>query len=121
MATLKYFDTNSNTWKYLASGAKGEPGEGIPIGGQDGFILVKDGSDDFVTQWVDPVVISDKNHTTTFSVEDTVTVTHNLGKYPSVTVINSAGDQVEGDIFYTNSIQLIVSFANPFSGKIICN
>jgi hypothetical protein len=44
-------------------------------------------------------------------------VTHNLGFKPNVTVIDSAGNIVEGEITYTNSNSLTVSFASAFSGK----
>lgn len=121
MATLKYFDTVSQEWKYLATGFKGDPGEGIPAGGDDGFVLVKDGNGDYVTKWVDPALLGDKNHVTPFTVTDEVSVAHNLDKYPAVFIMDSAGDQVEGEIFYVNTNQLIVRFANPFSGAVTCN
>lgn len=121
MGTLKYFDTNSGEWKYLAAGEKGDPGEGIPLGGDDNWILVKDGTDDYVTKWVDPVILADKNHVVDFSVTDEVIVNHNLNKYPAVQVMDSAGDQVEGEVYYVNTSQLIVSFNSPFSGRVTCN
>jgi hypothetical protein len=45
------------------------------------------------------------------------TITHNLGFKPNVTVIDSAGNIVEGEIVYTNSESLTVSFVYAFSGK----
>lgn len=44
-------------------------------------------------------------------------ITHNLGFKPNVTVVDSAGNIVEGEISYTNSNTLTVSFASAFSGK----
>jgi hypothetical protein len=44
-------------------------------------------------------------------------ITHNLGFKPNVTVVDSAGNIVEGEIAYTNSNTLTVSFASAFSGK----
>ena len=43
-------------------------------------------------------------------------ITHNLGFKPNVTVIDSAGNIVEGEIAYTNSNSLTVSFQSAFSG-----
>jgi len=44
------------------------------------------------------------------------TITHNLGFKPNVTVIDSAGNIVEGEIAYTNTNSLTVSFQSAFSG-----
>ena len=44
-------------------------------------------------------------------------ITHNLGFKPNVTVIDSAGNIVEGEIAYTNSNSLTVSFQSAFSGN----
>lgn len=48
-------------------------------------------------------------------------ITHNLNKYPSVTVINNNNQVVIGDITYTDKNNLTVSFSAGFSGKVICN
>lgn len=45
------------------------------------------------------------------------TITHNLGFKPNVTVIDSAGNIVEGEIAYTNTNSLTVSFQSAFSGN----
>lgn len=45
------------------------------------------------------------------------TITHNLNFYPNVTVIDSAGTVVEGEIFYTSRNVLTVTFSGAFSGK----
>lgn len=48
-------------------------------------------------------------------------VTHGLGKYASVTVIDSAGTQVEGDISYTSENTITLYFSAPFSGEAFFN
>lgn len=48
-------------------------------------------------------------------------ITHNLNKYPSVTVINNDNQVVIGDVKYINKNKLTVSFSAEFSGKVICN
>lgn len=45
------------------------------------------------------------------------TINHNLGFYPNVTVQDSGGSIVEGEISYTNSNSLTVTFQASFSGK----
>jgi hypothetical protein len=56
-----------------------------------------------------------------FTVASQVTVTHGLGRYPAVTVIDSAGDLIEGEIGYLSPDSLTVSFSAPFSGVVTCN
>lgn len=63
----------------------------------------------------------DKTFTQSFISSSSVTVTHNLGKYPAISVLDSAGDVVVGDVDHTSLNQLIVTFSAPFSGMIICN
>lgn len=48
---------------------------------------------------------------------DTWTINHNLGFYPNVSVIDSAGTVVEGDTAWPDSGTIIVSFESAFSGK----
>jgi hypothetical protein len=47
----------------------------------------------------------------------TWTINHNLHFYPNVTVQDSAGNIVEGEILYTNSDSLTVTFSTAFSGE----
>jgi len=79
MSALKYFDTTTSTWKYLAQGVKGDPGTtgivsqanppsntsalwldtsvpgvtgSVPTGGTVNQVLAKLSDADYVTQWV---------------------------------------------------------------------
>lgn len=52
---------------------------------------------------------------------DTWSITHNLNKYPSVTVIDSAGSKVEGTVTYISNEEIKIEFSSPFSGKAILN
>jgi hypothetical protein len=53
---------------------------------------------------------------------DTVwTVTHNLGRFPSVVVIDSAGDEWATEIHYINNNSLEVRLTAAFSGTAYCN
>ena len=64
----------------------------------------------------------DKHFVFTKSTPDSVwEITHNLDKYPSVTVVDSAGSVVIGDITYTSKSALKVTFSAAFSGKAYLN
>ena len=51
----------------------------------------------------------------------TWTITHNLNCFPSVSVVDSAGSVVIGDVNYTNANTLVVTFAAAFGGKAYLN
>ena len=60
------------------------------------------------------------------STSATWTITHNLNKYPSVTVIDSADTVVQGTIVYNSSNRLTITFfeesdALAFQGKAYLN
>lgn len=44
-------------------------------------------------------------------------ITHNLNFYPNVTIIDSAGTVVEGEIDYTSVNTMTLTFSATFSGK----
>lgn len=62
----------------------------------------------------------DKAFTTSFS-GSTGTVTHNMGKFPSVTIIDSAGDEIVGDIVHVSINAFTFTFSASTSGIIYCN
>lgn len=47
----------------------------------------------------------------------TWTVTHNLGFFPAVSVIDSGGSVVEGDVSYISVNQVSIAFSSSFGGK----
>ena len=49
------------------------------------------------------------------------TVIHNLNKYPSVTIIDSADTVVYGEIIYVSENELKIKFSVGFSGKAYLN
>ena len=53
------------------------------------------------------------------SASATWTITHNQGRYPSVDIIDSAGNHVIGDIKHNSINQLVATFDNAFAGKAI--
>jgi hypothetical protein len=77
-----------------------------------------------LSQRVDAIegVDSDKNFVYTQGApSDTWTISHPLNKYPSVTIIDSGGTEVIGNIEYIDTSTVVVTFASGFSGKAILN
>lgn len=52
---------------------------------------------------------------------DTWNITHNLGKYPSVTIVDSAGTPVVGAHEYVDLNNLSITFAGAMAGKAYLN
>jgi hypothetical protein len=48
-------------------------------------------------------------------------IEHNLGKYPAVTVINSAGEQIYCDVKFDSINQVTLKFGSPLSGSAFMN
>ena len=51
------------------------------------------------------------------SVSSTWSITHNLGFYPNVTSVDSAGTSIEGTVTYTSATTLDLVFSVATSGK----
>lgn len=49
------------------------------------------------------------------------TIEHDLDRYPSVTVVDSAGSVVIGDVQYINRNEIILTFQGAFSGTAYLN
>jgi len=68
------------------------------------------------------LLIADSTYTQCFeTASDVWTITHNLGKFPSVTVVDSANTVVIGNVDYTNSNSLVITFNASFSGCVFLN
>lgn len=72
---------------------------------------------------VRPVAVeSDKTYVHTQSVAATVwTVSHNLGKKPAVTIVDTAGTEVVGRVDYLDNNTVRLTFSAAFSGEAYCN
>ena len=101
------------------SGPRGPAGVGVLAGGTTGQYYRKASDADYDGEWV-TVDGADSHFSQSFG-GSSVTVTHNLGKYPAVTVFDSAGDEVEGDIQHLNTNSFTLSFSASFSGVVNCN
>lgn len=56
-------------------------------------------------------------HFTQLVPASTWVIQHNLNFYPNVTVVDSANTNVEGEIRYTDSNNLTLTFTSAFSGN----
>lgn len=87
--------------------------------GQDDITLCADG-----TEYHPPFGGSggDKNfvHNQT-TASETWVIDHDLGKYPSVSVTDSAGTTVIGDVKYNSLSRITITFKSGFKGKAILN
>ena len=64
----------------------------------------------------------DLNYTHTQSTpSDVWTITHNLGKRPSVTVVDSGGNEWQTAVEHLSDNALVVRFTAPFSGYAYLN
>lgn len=55
------------------------------------------------------------------TTSSTWTVPHGLNKYPSVTVVDSAGTNIVGAVSYTSNNELTITFSSAFKGKAYLN
>ena len=67
-------------------------------------------------------IIQDKNYVHDQQVaSDTWVVTHNLGKFASVGIVDTAGDEVEGEVKHDSNNQVTIKFSAPVSGRAYIN
>ena len=48
-------------------------------------------------------------------------VTHNLGKFASINIVDTANEEVVGDVAYNSLNQITINFSAPISGKAYIN
>lgn len=80
------------------------------------------GSEWIISAAVDISAFSDKTYThTQASASDTWVITHNLNKKPSISIIDSAGDVIDGDVLYNDENSLTLTFSAATSGEAYLN
>lgn len=81
-------------------------------------ITTPSGTSSYGTGGTTEVVVPDLAYAHTQGTSNsTWTINHNLDFYPNVTVVDSAGTIVEGEIAYTSRNQVVLTFSAAFSGK----
>lgn len=67
-------------------------------------------------------IVLDKNYKhTQIQASKTWNINHNLKKIPSVTIVDSGGNEVIGDVKHLSENELTISFSYEFSGSAILN
>ena len=63
----------------------------------------------------------DLNYSEAFTSSASWVINHNLGKIPSVTVIDNSGNTIHGDAAYTDLNNLTITFNTAFAGTVYLN
>lgn len=67
-------------------------------------------------------IVEDKTFVyTQQTASNTWDINHDLNKFPSVIVVDSAGTLVQGEITYTDSNNISINFSSAISGKVYLN
>ena len=97
-------------------------GVGVPDGGNAGDVLVKLSNDSYDTKWVSGVYGGDKNFCHLQGEASAIwVINHYLNKFPAVTIFDSAGEVVMGDIQYVDLNTVRIVFEDEFAGKATLN
>lgn len=81
----------------VTTGLTGAPGNTLPGSGDSNYVHEQNTASDF---W---------------------SIQHDLGKYPSVTIVDTAGDECEGVINFVSLNLITVSFSSAFAGRAFVN
>lgn len=85
-------------------------------------VVAKEKGNKVVVTGVIGGISQDANYVyTQSSPSATWVISHNLAKYPSVTVVDSANNMVFGEVLYDSANQVTLTFAGAFSGKAFFN
>lgn len=96
----------------------------IPSGGTSGQVLAKTTSTNYDVNWSAPASGGGGDLSfvyTQVSPSSNWSVPHNLGKFPSIEVVDSGGSIIVPNVVYVDANNLTVSFASSTSGKVYCN
>jgi len=97
-------------------------GASYPPGGDPGEVLTYVGPGSNDVAWAVPAGAGDKTYVHTQGTpSSTWTVTHNLGKYVSVEVVDTGDSVVIPSVHYDSVNAVTLSFGSPTSGKAFVN
>lgn len=77
--------------------------------------------DSATSLWVNEAMLPETYTYTQGAPASTWNIAHTLNKFPSVSVVDSANNDVIGDVHYTDQSNLTITFSSPFSGKAYLN
>jgi len=85
-------------------------------------VAVENGFKGTEEEWLESLKASDVHYMhNQGTASDTWVVKHNLGKNPAVTVVDSAGTEVIGDVMHNDINTVTLTFTAAFSGKAYFN
>lgn len=124
-ATVRFPGENTTVEVNLGSVHPQAPGQIVRVDGRRGDRFVADvlGSARFVApELIDPSTGGGGGDAFRYvhvqlGAAATWTIQHNLGGRPSVTVVDSAGTVVVGNVHYFNDNEISVTFSQPFGGR----
>jgi hypothetical protein len=120
MGWVSFQSGNPDFPVWLSAGIAAEVPPPAPGGADEVWISSTQPSDPGLELWYDPsaeVPISGQAFVFIQAVASAVwTIDHPLDFRPNVTVIDSSGEQVEGDVVYVNDTTVRVTFSAAFSG-----
>ncbi len=93
----------------------------VIIADADGSVSISDTSQTVTTTSLISIVGGSTYVHTQSSPSATWSISHNLGRRPSVTVVDSAGTVVIGEVTYLSDNTLRVEFSAGFSGQAYLN
>lgn len=92
----------------------------LNVGDKVKAIVLNDGQSYYIQY--NPSGIGDKNYIhKQLAASTTWTINHNLEKFPSVTVQDSAGTNIIGEVTYIDNNNLTITFSDELSGKAYLN
>lgn len=124
---INAFVTNDSEIKVsiTSEGIRGADGRGLEYSWQGTYLGVKTSDEEEYT-YVNLASDTSNGGVETFvftqqASSSVWSITHLLNKYPSVTVVDSAGSVVIGEITYLNLSTISITFTSEFSGKAYLN
>ena len=111
------------TWNTAALNAGDANFSDIGVTYVNGNGTLKVNQDYFISllQYDTAATAGDKNFTELVSLSTTWTVNHNLNKFPAVSILDTAGTEIYGQIEYVSLTQVVITFVVPVAGRVTCN
>ena len=98
--------------------------EVVTLDGSDKIVIASGGTNKFITA---SQLAKELDETTAHYAHDQViasaswAVVHNLGKFPSLSIVDTGGNEVEGEVQHIDNNNLIITFSSSFAGKAYLN
>lgn len=89
---------------------------------EEEIVIAQDSDANEIVPISEDIPVYDKNYLhIQATASDKWHIVHNLNKYPSVSVIDSAGNECVGSVQHVSLQELYISFSGGFAGKATLN